>query len=608
MPPLKLCELTGRNFIMVIAMSINLCVTFFAAAPGAGEPPVFTPAGEFGARIQAVLDRYGNQEIAPRFTDDFVLADVVLSPEYPRRFDNFSGDISGRFLGSVSMLPNPEQAARLEGLVDEIAKHQKPDGRFGTMNLSFAASDIEPENMALLWGNGRLLTGLMEYYEYSGSQKALDCAKKLGDFLIGVYETCSEPDVAKRLEGQAARGFICFTQLIEGLDMLSRATGDDRYLDTAKQIVPLLEPRGVQHTHGYLTTLRGYLMLYKSTGDPAILALAEKLYGELVSSTDFLIYGGVLEYFGMKYDRDEGCSQADFLRLSLQLWQATGNLDYLERAERCMLNIFYAGQFETGDFGHRRFDETGYIPALGAGRAWWCCTMHGHRAFADVQRCVVTRDDRGVKINLFLEGRWSGGGATLTLARPGATVPQAPVFRVTVDAAPEGNSIIALRQPSWAKDVRVRVNGAELRPVLLADYLVLERGWKSGDVIEVDWACDVRLLLPDGTVIRPADLTEQPVKAALFYGPWLLSVIDELDPSFHGEPWRNNVIHLPETVTRPASASGPAGNPCIVEDAHLVLDYRHDGFPDPCTVTLRPVSEQTPYRQPMATVWLNFAR
>ena len=247
---------------MVIAMSINLCVTFFAAAPGAGEPPVFTPAGEFGARIQAVLDRYGNQEIAPRFTDDFVLADVVLSPEYPRRFDNFSGDISGRFLGSVSMLPNPEQAARLEGLVDEIAKHQKPDGRFGTMNLSFAAADIEPENMALLWGNGRLLTGLMEYYEYSGSQKALDCAKKLGDFLIGVYETCSEPDVAKRLEGQAARGFICFTQLIEGLDMLSRATGDDRYLDTAKQIVPLLEPRGVQHTHGYLTTLRGYLMLY----------------------------------------------------------------------------------------------------------------------------------------------------------------------------------------------------------------------------------------------------------------------------------------------------------------------------------------------------------
>jgi DUF1680 family protein len=448
----------------------------------------------------------------------------------------------------------------------------------------------------------------MEYYQYSGSPQALDCARKLGDFLIGVYKTCSEPDVAKRLEGEAARGFICFTQLIEGLDMLWRATSDSRYLETARQIVPLLEPRGVQHTHGYLTTLRGYLMLYESTGDPEILALAEKLYGDLITSSDYLIYGGVLEYFGMKYDRDEGCSEADFLRLSLQLWQATGNLDYLERAERCLLNIFYAGQFETGDFGHRRFDETGYIPAQGAGRAWWCCTMHGHRALADVLRQAVTRDGQRTMIHLYLEGQWSGGGTTLTLARPGATDPSAPVFRITVDAAPGGNSAIALRQPSWAKDIRLRVNGAEQSPTLRDGYLTLERAWKSGDVIEVDWTYAVRLQLRDGSLIQPADLTEQPVQAALFHGPWLLSVIDELDPTFHGEPWRNNVIHLSETVTRPASAGGPSDSPCIVEDAHLLLDYRHDGFPDPCSVILRPISEQTPYRQPMATVWLNFAR
>ena len=593
---------------MVIAMSINLCFAFMAAAPGAAEQPIFTPAGEFGARIQAVLERYGNQDIEPRFTDDFILADVVLSPEYPRRFDNFSGDISGRFLGAVAMLPNPEQAGRLEGLVDEIAKHQKPDGRFGAMNLSFAAADIGPENMALLWGNGRLLAGLMEYHQYSGSPKALECARKLGDFLLGVYETCSEPDVAKRLEGQAARGFICFTQLIEGLDMLWRATKDGRYLDTAKRIVPLLEPRGVQHSHGYLTTLRGYLMLYESTSDPAILAAAERLYNELMASTDFLVYGGVLEYFGMKHDRDEGCSEADFLRLSLQLWQATGKTEYLELAERCMLNIFYSGQFETGDFGHRRFGDAGYIPAEGAGRAWWCCTMHGHRALADVKNCVVTQDNTAARINLFLEGTWSDGDTALVLTRPGATDPQAPAFRVTVDKAPDAARAIAIRQPSWARDVSVRLNGTETRPVLLAGYLIFERAWKSGDVIELDWACTARLVQPDGKVLRPQDLTDQPVKAAMYYGPWLLGVSEELDPDFHGEPWRENVIGLPAFIERPKAPVGPKGDPRIVEDAHVVVNYRHGGFPDPCTVTLRPISEQTPYRQPMVTVWLNFAK
>jgi len=574
--------------------------------PGAMEGPIFTPAGEFGARIQAVLDRFGNQNIEPRFTDDFILADVVLSPDYPRRFDNFSGDISGRFIGAVSMLPDPEQSKRLEGLVDAIARHQKPDGRFGTMDLSFAAADIGPENMALLWGNGRLLAGLMEYHQYSGSQKALECAKRLGDFLIGVYDTCSEPDVAKRLEGQAARGFICFTQLIEGLDMLYRATNNEQYLETAKRIVPLLEPRGIQHTHGYLTTLRGYLMLYETTKDAAILGAAEKLYGDLVASKDYIIYGGVMEYFGSKHDRDEGCSEADFLRLSLQLWQATGNLEYLELAERCLLNIFYANQFETGDFGHRRYDETGYIPARGAGRAWWCCTMHGYRAFADVKECAVTRDGTTTKINLFLEGR-SVGDMTLVLSRPGATDPQAPAFRVVVEQAPSGARYIAIRKPSWATEVTVRINRDIVDPVLNDGHLTLERIWEGNDVIEVDWTYAVRLVKQDGAVIRQA-LTKNPIKAALFYGPWLLGINEELDPYFHGEPWRDNVIWLPASIERSKASVGPEGDPRIVEDAHLVVKYRHGGFPDPCTVTLRPISEQTPYRQPMVTTWLNFQK
>ncbi|MEA3364124.1 MAG: glycoside hydrolase family 127 protein [Candidatus Hydrogenedentes bacterium] len=593
---------------MVIAMSINLCVAFMMGTPGAMEGPIFTPAGEFGARIQAVLDRFGNQTIEPRFTDDFILADVVLSPDYPRRFDNFSGDISGRFIGAVSMLPDPDQAKRLEGLVDEIARHQKPDGRFGTMDLSFAAADIGPENMALLWGNGRLLAGLMEYHQYSGSQKALECAQKLGGFLIGVYDTCSEPDVAKRLEGQAARGFICFTQLIEGLDMLYRATNNEQYLETAKRIVPLLEPRGIQHTHGYLTTLRGYLMLYETTGDPAILGAAEKLYGDLITSKDYIIYGGVMEYFGSKHDRDEGCSEADFLRLSLQLWQATGNLEYLELAERCLLNIFYANQFETGDFGHRRYDETGYIPARGAGRAWWCCTMHGYRAFADVKKYVVTEDKETVKINLFLDGTWSDGDTTLVVSRPGASEPQAAAFRVVIEKAPDSARPIAIRQPTWARNITVRVNGAELKPSILAAYMVLERAWQSGDIIEVDWTYDVRLVQQDGKVIRPDGLADRPVKAALFHGPWLLGVNEELDPYFHGEPWRENVIWLPASIERPKASVGPEGDPRIIEDAHLLVKYRHGGFPDPCTVTLRPISEQTPCRQPMVTTWLNFQK
>ena len=95
------------------------------------------------------------------------------------------------------------------------------------------------------------------------------------------------------------------------------------------------------------------------------------------------------------------------------------------RAEWCLYNSFYANQFETGDFGHRCFDGRGYMPHPGAGRAWWCCTMHGLRAFRDVLDMVVTPkseypgDDGqpGIRINLLKEGRWSANDMAVRIER-----------------------------------------------------------------------------------------------------------------------------------------------------------------------------------------------
>ena len=140
-------------------------------------------------------------------------------------------------------------------------------------------------------------------------------------------------------------------------------------------------------------------MLYETKGDPAILAVVERLYNDLIESPDYLIYGGVLEFFGGTHDRDEGCSEADFLRLSLQLWQATGNTKYLELAERCMLNIFYAGQFETGDFGHRGSTRR-YIsrPSSAAPGGAAPCTATAPSPDAGMP---VTRDGTTTRINCF---------------------------------------------------------------------------------------------------------------------------------------------------------------------------------------------------------------
>lgn len=585
-------------------------------------------AGDLAARIDLVFNRFHN--IAePAFSDDFILADVKLDPAYPRRFDEFSGDISGRFLGAVALMSRgAEDDAQLHRLVAELLKYQREDGRFGYANLSFNAVDVGPDQMALLWGNGRLLVGLLEYYQRFPEQKeVLDASIRLGDFLLQVFNDCATPEVRERVRGKAANGFICFTQFNEGLELLCRATGNTKYRDAARQMESLLEPRGVQHTHGYLTTLRGHMMIFESTKEPELLATVEARFQDLLDSGSVMINGGLLEYFKADYDRDEGCTEADFLRLCLQLYKATGIETYMAHAERCLYNSLYANQWETGDFGHRCFDGRGYMPHQGAARAWWCCTMHGLRAFRDVLDTVVTpkseypKDDGqpGIRINLLKEGRWSASDMALRIER----IPESGLaYRITVEQAPETFQTLAVRIPNWADMTTKKVitNGQEVsssgertascnetEAPLIREYGRCTghgRNWKTGDMMEIYLECAPHFVNRQNQVFRADELPAgAPVEMAIFYGPWLLGVNAFTNPMFHGEPYADNVLLIPEEETLKASIAYDTAAGPLLNGPRLRLEYEHSGFPGIHTVTLQPVGEQATHTQTTVTYW-----
>jgi len=582
-----------------------LCVCVFvlggvALRASAAEPVTVVPRGEVLKRIEMARNRMLNGDI-PRFTESFILADVALWPEYPRRFSEYSGDLSGRYIGALATMPAGDAMKRVKEIVRRAIEFQKADGRFGSDALKFTPEEIGMNQMALLWGNGRLLVGLIEYYDATHDEAALASAKKLGDFLLNVREGCSNPAVAEHVKDLAAAGMICFTQLVEGLVMLHRVTDDARYLDASEAIVPWLDrERRAQHSHGYLSSLRGFLMLYEATKKAEYLNLVEETYASLVGSPDYTVYGGVQELFGQKTETDEGCSEADFVRLSLDLWRVTRKMDYLERGERCMLNQFFGNQFSTGDFGHHIHFSHGIQASRGVGRAWWCCTMHGLRAFKDILDAVASVDGDTVRINLFLDAVWSDGTRAFTFERG----PSPYAFVARVDKAPENGVSLAVRKPGWAERMTVTANGKPIDTTESDGYVMPSRRLKPGERVEVEFVYQARLLTRDGQTLGLDQVTDKPVEAALYYGPWLLGVDEADNPMFFGEPWMGNEIYLPDKLKGAQGSPHLLSLPC----AQLVCEYVHGGFPEKLSVTLRPFSEYSLHEPTAFGVWLKYRR
>jgi DUF1680 family protein len=586
-------------------------------AAEADDAPAFggaTARGELGERVRLTGERL-TRGGRPEYTRDFVLADVALDRR--RRFWEFSGDLSGRYLEALSILP-PAVGPDLGALAHAIIGHQRTDGRFGDATLRYDASEIALPHMALLWGNGRLLVGLLQYHATTKDPEALAAARRLADFLVGIREQAADPAVAKRVEGQGAFGIICFTQLVEPLVALASRTGEGRYLEAARMVSGSLGPRGIQHAHGYVTTLRGMLDLAAATKQAEDLGRVERLYADLVGSPDRCWMGGVLEYFGWEdrsvpagerralleasgdSPRDEGCGIADFLRLSLALHRATGKPSYLEHAERCLLNHLFFNQFPTGDFGSRSFFPLGTKPTENVDRAWWCCTMHGYRAFPDVLASLVSVAGDTARVDLFVDADWTGHGLELSM-REGARSPLETAFSVEVRKA--DGARLAFRRPSWAAGARLRVNGAAVTPVETDGSLALPEPPTAGDRVEVELDHRIAVETRDRRLVAPARLGEA-TEGLLHVGPRLYGVDDGTEPLFFGEPWlAGNVVSLSDVAPAPV---GRAPWRFAHPERALATRYEHAGFVGRHRVTLHPVSAQAGREPGILAAWLKY--
>ena len=198
--------------------------------------------------------------------------------------------------------------------------------------------------------------------------------------------------------------------------------------------------------HCQLTTARGLLDLHELTGESRYLSPVLALHDYICRNT-LSIAGGVGFYFN-RPEENEACADADWLRLNLQLWRLTGDVRYLELAERTLVNQIPFAQAANGAFCYLRGLQNRSGAAFDV-----CCSHHAPRALWEAMRYAVTAEPDLLSVNLFIDAT-----AVLTVVGPGDH-PHQPALRQGRDVRARDRTDHAGAGPVCDPRARARMGG-----------------------------------------------------------------------------------------------------------------------------------------------------
>ncbi len=553
---------------MAIRITSTIVLFVLLACRAVGEPwqaPALPTSDDMRlAGIWAAAQSRNAERMAqpPLDDPDFILADLSLQEIPGRRFTEYSGDISGRWIGAAAFLSAlyPEPFAAFPTILAKAPTYQKPDGHFGAeQNLPTIVHD---RDIAILWGNGRILVGLIEVYERMGDRESLETAKKIGDYLIATDAVLNNPELMVRKPGSYWLNWETYNlQCVEGLVALARVAEDARYLDEAKRIAALaaaVKDFDHIHSHGRLCALRGIADLYAATGDAHWLDVVEADWATFMQKYR-LPSAGVKEVLEPECNRDEGCAECDWLRLNLSLWRLTGKGRYLDEAERCLKNHFIFQQFPNGGAGHRLFHQIDGQPVAFTGpieEAWWCCSEHWARATVDIARFAVTADSNGLSVNLMIdcEGVVAGPGGNWRVKMRET----AEGLQIATEPFVPTQATVRIHRPAWASDATI-TKPATISLSETEHAWLLDGEWSGEQTIELHLPMAVRIeKTSDGGValLRGHDLLaahRTPTNAWLFDKPPAIRPVLRWSDARETEAGR---VIVPASLTTPSSANG----------------------------------------------------
>jgi DUF1680 family protein len=443
------------------------------------------------------------------------------------------GHYVGHYLSSCALLHastgDQPILVKANELVVMLSECQARDGYLGAYPVTFYDRLRKHERVwAPFYTYHKIMAGLVDMYEHTGNQQALEMAERMADW-ADIYSRSFAADDWQHvlLVEHGGMNEVSFN--------LYAITGKTQYRDLGYRFEhhKIFDPLAANedkldgnHANTNIPKVIGAARGYELTGDDRYRQISENFY-RIVTDHHAYCTGGTSN--GEMWHAanaiatelgpaaEECCCSYNMMKLSRLLYGQQPDAKFFDYYERLLINVRYGTQDRNGMLMYYVPLQPGMYKTFGTPfDAFWCCTGTGSEEYAKLTDSIYFHDNDSVFINLYIPStlNWKERGLRL---RQTTKFPHEDRITFTVDAAPSSATSLKLRIPYWATDgVAVSINGETQNVTATpSSYITLDHAWKTGDVITLDLPLTLRI------VSAPDD---KQVQAAM-YGPLVLAAV-----------------------------------------------------------------------------------
>jgi len=487
---------------------------------------------------------------------------------------------------SLKNYPNASLESKADEWIAKIAAAQLPDGYLNTY-FTLTGFDKRWTDMGMHedYCAGHLIEAAVAYYKSTDKRALLDVAVRFADHLDAYFRLPNRHWVSGHEEIELALMKLYHLTHEERYCKLAQWYLDQRghgfgkgdlwntgeAPDYCQDTLPVKNQRRiVGHAVRAMYLYSGTADVAAVTGDADYLTAMKSVWEDVVYRNMYVTGGigssGQNEGFSHDYDLPneqaycETCASVGMVFWNHRMALLTGESRYIDVLEKALYN----GALDGLSLGGDRFFYGNPLASSASwgqtGRSEWfgtaCCPSNIARLVASIGGYLYSVSERDVWINLFVASRTRTKVGNVDLVMQVDTqYPWDGVVRVVLNPAQPAHFTLRLRIPGWARSVaspgelytftdrEISTIGVLLnrKPVHYRDqdgYVVVDREWRPGDVIELELPMSVK------QVVARQEVTSNQHRVAFQRGPIMYCV----EGADNARGVWNLVIPRPENV------------------------------------------------------------